>query len=109
MQRGSWNEVLARGMGQFVWRYGVVCFGGLFFLASTPVRWLSINPDLRHDSGSVTALIAISFVYCISVGTAFGFVAWHALRTIHFLSCRPVSSLKSAPVVAKSLSAAANK
>ena len=109
MQRGSWDQIFARGMGQFVWRYGVVCFGGLLFLTNTPVRWISNNPDLRYDPASVTSLIVISFVYSLCVGAAFCIVAWYAARATYGMTRRSASPSRPMPLRAKSHAAAANK
>jgi len=109
MHRGSWDEILTRGMGQFVWRYGVVCFGGLFFLANMPVRWFSINPDLRHDGGSLVALVVISFVYSMSAGGAFGIVMWHVASLIRQISKRSVPARPVSVGIRVRSAAAANK
>jgi hypothetical protein len=82
VQRGSSNDLFGPGIGQFVWRYGVVRFGSLFFLTNTLVRWLSNNPSQRYDLPVVTTLVIISFAYSLSVGAAFGFAAWFTLRAL---------------------------
>ena len=106
MQRGSWRDILDRGMGQFVWRYGVVCFGGLFFLINTPIQWLSNNPDQRYDATIVALLVTISFVYSLIVGVAFGLLAWYAAKAVvRVVARRPVVEERLAE---KSRSAAAN-
>jgi hypothetical protein len=79
MQRGSLDDILSRGMGRFVWQYGVVCFGSLYFLTNTLVRWLSNNPAQRYDFAMVGSLLIVSFTYSLMVGAAFGFVAWFTL------------------------------
>lgn len=86
MKRGSWSDISHRGMGQFVWRFGVVCFGGLYFLTNTLVRWLSNNPDQRYEPGVVMALVAISFAYSLSAGAVFGFAAWYLGRGVAWLA-----------------------
>jgi hypothetical protein len=91
MQRGSWRDILERGMGQFVWRFGVVCFGGIFFLTNTPIRWLSNNPDQRYDLGITVTLLIISFVYSLSVGAAFGLLSWFGITAVHRLVRRKQS------------------
>lgn len=102
MQRGSCHDILDRGMGRFVWSYGVVCFGGLFFVSNTLVRWLSNNPAQRYDAAIVASLIAISFVYSLSVGAVFGFAAWYTVRLVYKLlmyrsraaECSPIPELR---------------
>lgn len=80
VKRGSWSDISRRGPGQFVWRFGVVWFGGLYFLTNTLVRWLSNKPDQRYEPGPVAALIAVSFAYSLSLGAVFGFGAWNLGR-----------------------------
>lgn len=112
MKRGSWSEISSRGMGQFVWRFGVVCFGGPYFVMNTLVRWLSNNPDQRYEPGVVMALVAISFAYSVSVGAVFGFGAWYLARLVawwvdHFASGRAKDPVPE-PVL-RHRSAATNK
>jgi hypothetical protein len=65
-----------------VWRFGVVWFGGLYFLTNTLVRWLSNDPAQRYEPGAVMALIAVSFAYSLSLGAVFGFAAWYLARLL---------------------------
>lgn len=82
VKRGSWSDISGRGMGQFVWRFGVVWFGGLYFVTNTLVRWLSNNPEQRDEPGAVAALIAVSFAYSLSLGAVFGFAGWYLGRLV---------------------------
>ena len=112
MKRGSWSEISSRGIGYFVWRFGVVCFGGSYFVMNTPVRWLSNNPDQRYEPGVVMALVAVSLAYSVSVGAVFGFAAWYLARLVawgigHFASGRAEEPLPE-PVL-RARSAATNK
>ena len=82
MQRGSLNQIVALGMGQFVWRYGVVWFGGLYFFATAVTRWAGIDPAYRHDVGVVGSLAAMSLVYSFSLGAVCGFVGWFVISIL---------------------------
>jgi hypothetical protein len=93
-------------MGRFLWRYGVLWFGGLFFATNTVIRWLSNNPDQRYDYAMVSSLVAVSLAYSLSVGAAAGIAAWYGFSAIaRMLRHREV---RSEAVLAKS-QAAANK
>ena len=112
MKRGSWSDISSRGMGQFVWRFGVVCFGGLFFLTNTLVRWLSNNPDQRYEPGTFMALVSVSFAYSVSLGALFGFAAWYMARLgawliAHFASGR--TEERTPEPLVRAQSAATNK
>jgi uncharacterized SAM-binding protein YcdF (DUF218 family) len=116
MQRGSLQHTLARGQGQFVWRFGVVCFGGLYFLATAFTRWVSIAPWERYEPSMLASLAVISAVYSLSVGTAFGFAAWYLLSAYERLARKrpeiePEFTPEHAPerLLPKSRAAFANK
>jgi len=116
MQRGSWSEVERAGMGQFVWRYGVLWFGGLYFVTNTLVRWLSNNPDQRYDPTIVTALAIVSFVYSLCVGVGTGVIGW-AVVTLIARTTRPAprdramarNGAEGEKISEKSLAAVGNK
>ena len=82
MQRGSLDQIVSLGMGQFVWRYGVVCFGCLYFLATAVTRWVGIDPALRYDWTVVASLAVISLVYSFSLGAVAGFVGWFLISVL---------------------------
>jgi hypothetical protein len=116
MERDSLKHLLARGQGQFVWRFGVVCFGGLYFLATAFTRWVSIAPWQSYDLPILASLAVISAVYSLSLGTAFGFAAWYVLSACERLTRKPATTVheltpEAAPeqLLPKSQAAFANK
>jgi uncharacterized SAM-binding protein YcdF (DUF218 family) len=114
MQRGSLKHLLARGQGQFVWRFGVVCFGGLYFLATAFTRWVRIAPWQRYDPTILASLALISAVYSLSLGTVFGFAAWYVLSACERLTRKPATPVheftpEPEQLLSKSQAAFANK
>lgn len=92
-------------MGSFVWRFGVLWFGGLFFATNTVVRWLSNNPDQRYDYAIVASLVAVSLTYSLCLGAAVGIAGWCGLQAI----ARLVRPRKVRPEAVLTKKAAANK
>jgi hypothetical protein len=71
--REQWLRNLERGEARFVWRYGVLCFGGPMFVA------FSILIPLTLRSYPL-AMLTFVFAACSILGAAFGCVVWSNLR-----------------------------
>jgi len=72
-RREQWLRNVQGGELRFVWRYGVLAFGGTMFLALS----ILISLTLRAYPATVLAFV---FAACSIMGAAFGCVLWSNLE-----------------------------
>ena len=78
-QRREWQAIQARGRRSFVWRSGVLGYGGFMFMVMTVIGLVG-NSRILHRWTDFAVAIGINLVIWPLAGYFFGLFMWNRLQ-----------------------------